>query len=381
MPYKTFGFSEEQVLMRDSVLGLLNRVLPPQEIRRLDDAGAYPEEAFKALAADGWLALPFEKRFGGAGASYKDLAVFIEALGYHHYGVRSAFMTTVIYGGMHLQFHAPDEMRDRLLPPLIEGKVKMAIAYSEPHSGSDAAGIRTRAVRDGGDYVINGQKVYITNAHVADYLVITAMTDPDAGRRGLSLFLVDTGAPGIDIRPMQSLGTRTSAPNEVFFDDLRVPAEHLIGGEGGGWPMLMRGLNLERLLLAATSAGHCMKVIEVAAEFARDRVTFGKPIAANQAISHRFADMHMLTETARLATFHAADMLDAGEDAVMATTTAKIVATENNYKVADMGMQIMGGAGYVAGDMQRLFREARLGPIGGGTSEILRNVIAARMDI
>ncbi|MDE0941836.1 MAG: acyl-CoA/acyl-ACP dehydrogenase [Alphaproteobacteria bacterium] len=381
MPYKTFGFTEEQVLMRDSILGLLGRVLPDDLKLELDKTSTFPEAAFKAIADDGWLGLPIEEEYGGAEASNMDMAVFIEAMGYYHYGVRSAYMTTAIYGASHLRFHASDAQRKAMLPPLIAGHLKMCIAYSEPDSGSDMAGIRTRAVRQGDNYVINGQKIYITNAHVCDWMVVAAKTDPDAGRRGLSLFLVDAKTPGLTIRPMDPLGSRTSLPNEVFFDDVTIPIENLLGTEGGAWPMLMRGLNQERLLLAATSAGHCLRILELVKDFAIHRKAFGKSITAYQAVSHKLADMYMLTEGARQATFHAARMLDAGEDAVLETTTAKIVATENNFKVADMGMQIMGGAGYMAGEMQRLFREARLGPIGGGTSEILRNVIGQRIGL
>lgn len=379
--YKTFGFTEEQVLMRDNILGLMQRVLPQSKIADLDRDFADPTEAFHAIADDGWLALPFPEEWGGAAASNKDMAVFIEALGYWHFGIRSAYMTSAIYGGGHLQHHATPDVRAEMLPKLIEGKLRMAIAYSEPDSGSDAAGIRTRAVRDGDGYRINGQKIYITNAHVADYIVVSVKTDPDAGRRGLSLIIVDAKAPGLDIRPMNSLGTRTSRPNEVFFDDVYAPKEYLLGEENAGWPMLMRGLNQERLLLAANGGGAALRCIDVARNFARDRTTFGQKIATYQAISHKFADMQMLADGARLATFHAAEMLDAGEDAVMETTAAKIVATDNNYRVADLAMQVMGGAAYVEGEMQRLFREARLGPIGGGSNEILRNVMAARMDI
>lgn len=379
--YKTFGFTDEQVMIRDNVLGLLQRVLPQPKIAELDAAKQEPEEAFQALAADGWLALPFGEKWGGANASNKDMAVFIEALGYWHFGIRSAYMTSAIYGGGHLAHHANPDVRREMLPKLIEGKLKMAIAYSEPESGSDAAGIRTRAVRDGDGYRITGQKIYITNAHVADYLVVSVKTDPEAGQRGLSLIIVDTKVEGIEIRPMNSLGTLTSRPNEVFFDNVYAPKEFLLGKEGGGWPMLMRGLNQERLLLAANGGGASLRCIEVARSFAQDRVAFGSKIAQYQAVSHKFADMHNLAETARLAVFHAADMLDAGEDAVMETTTAKIVSTDNNYRVADLAMQIMGGAGYVEGEMQRLFREARLGPIGGGSNEVLRNVIAGRMDL
>ena len=335
MPYKTFGFSEEQILMRDSILGLLGRALPAEKMLEFDKASRFPEEAFQAVAADGWLGLPIAEAYGGAAASNMDMAVFIEAMGYYHYGIRSAYMTTSIYGASHLQYHASEAQRQEMLPRLIKGQLKMCIAYSEPDSGSDAAGIRTRAVRDGDDYVINGQKIYITNAHVSDWMVVSAKTDPDAGHKGLSLFLVDSKTPGLTIRPMDPLGSRTSLPNEVFFDDVRVPAENLLGSEGGAWPMLMRGLNQERLLLAGTSAGACLRILELAKDFATNRKAFGRTITEYQAVSHKLADMYMLTEGARLATFHAARMLDAGEDAVMETTTAKVVATENNFKVAD----------------------------------------------
>jgi len=381
MPYKTFGFTEEQILIRDSILGLLGRVIPEEKMLDLDKESEFPEEAFQAMAKAGWLGLPVAEEFGGTGASNMDMAVFIEALGYHHYGVRSAFMTTSIYGASHLQYHASDGQRQAMLPELIKGNLKMCIAYSEPDSGSDMAGIRSRAVRQGDEYVINGQKIYITNAHVCDWLVVSAKTDPEAGHEGLSLFLVYSKTPGLTIRPMDPLGSRTSLPNEVFFEDVRIPVANRLGKEGGAWPMLMRGLNQERLLLAATSAGHSMRILELVKNFAINRKAFGKTITAYQAVSHKLADMHMLTEASRLVTFHAATMLDAGEDAVLETTTAKVVATENNFKVADMGMQLMGGAGYMAGEMQRLFREARLGPIGGGTSEILRNVIGKRMGL
>lgn len=379
--YKTFGFTDEQVMMRDSVLGLLQRVLPQSRIAELDAAKADPTEAFLALAADGWLALPFDAEWGGASASNKDMAVLIEALGYWHFGIRSAYMTTVVYGGGHLQHHATPALRAEMMPRLIEGKLRMAIAYSEPESGSDAAGIRTRAVRDGDGYRITGQKIYITNAHVADCIVVSVKTDPAAGRRGLSLLVMDARADGVEIRPMNSLGSRTSRPNEVFMDNVYVPADRLLGEENGGWPLLMRGLNQERLLLAANGVGASLRCIDVARAFARDRVAFGHKIADYQAVSHKFADMHMLTEAARLITFHAAEMLDAGHDAVMETTTAKIVATDNNYRVADLAMQVMGGAAYVEGEMQRLFREARLGPIGGGSNEVMRNVLSSRMDL
>jgi alkylation response protein AidB-like acyl-CoA dehydrogenase len=381
MTYKTYGFNEHQVMVRDSVLRLLQDVLPAEKIEALEANDAYPIEAYQALAKAGWLALPFEEGYGGANACHRDLAAFIEATAYHHAGVTSAFMTTCIYAAMYIQYYGTDELKQEFLPPIIAGQRRMAVAYTEPQSGSDAAGIRTRAVRDGDEYVITGQKVYITNAHQADYLVVTAKTLPEGGHRGISLLIVDTRSPGLTIRPMNPMGRRTSLPNEVFFDDVRVPARYLLGGENEGWKKLMRGLNLERVLLGAASCGQCLKIVDIARDWAKERKAFGRTITEFQAISHKFAEMQMMTETARLHTYHAADMLDDGINAVLETSMCKVVATENNLRVADLGVQIMGGAGYMEGPMSRLFRDARVGPIGGGSSEIMRNVIGKLMDL
>ena len=381
MPYKTFGFTEEQILMRDNVLGLLERVLPPEKIAEQEKNSEYPHEAFKALAEGGWLTLPFAETHHGMGAGYKDFAVFVEALGYHYPGIRTAYMTTVVYGGLYIHNLGSDALKQAFLPGIMKGDIRMAVAMTEPQSGSDAAGIRLRAVRDGDDYMLNGQKVYITNAHESDFLVVSVKTDPDAGRKGLSLMVVDTTSPGFEVRPMDPLGSRATLLNEVYFDDVRVPASRLLGKENGGWRGLMQGLNLERILIAASSSGQCLKIIEVAKQFVEDRKAFGKRIVDFQAVAHKFAEMAMMTDTARLHTCNTAEMLDAGEDAIIETAMAKVIATENNFKVADLGMHIMGAAGYVQGDMQRLFRDARLGTIGGGTSDILRNVIAQRMDL
>ena len=379
MPYKSFGFTDHQLMIRDTIIGLMERELPPEKIEALEKASAYPEEAFGVLAEEGWLALPFAERLGGAAASYKDMAVFIEALAYVHPGITSAYMTTVIYGGMQLARNGNDWMRKELLPELIQGHLKMAIAMSEPSGGSDLAQIKTRAVPDGDDWVLMGQKGYITNAHVADRIVVAAKTDPDVGRHGMSLLLVDTKAAGVDIRPMDPLGRRTSLPNEIFFDDVKVAGREVIGEVGQGWKLLMPGLNLERLLLAAASAGQCLKVVELARDWATEREAFGQKITEFQAIGHKFAEMQMMTETSRLHTFHVAEMLDAGEDPVIETAIAKTLSTEYNLAVADMGMQVMGGAGYMMGPIARLYVDARVGPIGGGSSEIMRNVIAKQL--
>jgi alkylation response protein AidB-like acyl-CoA dehydrogenase len=241
MPYSTFNFTEQQVLMRNSVLGLMERVLPPETIAELDRESQFPREAYKALAENGWLTLPYDKAHGGMDASHKDLAVFIEALGYHHPGIRVSFMSTAVYGGLYLQNLGNAALQAEILGGMQDGTIRTAIAFSEPDSGSDAAGIHTRAVRDGNDWVISGQKVYVTNAHEADYLIVSTKTDPDAGCRGLCLFMVDTAQPEFETRPIDPLGSRSTLLNEVFFDDVRIPGNRLLGALNGGWRALCAG--------------------------------------------------------------------------------------------------------------------------------------------
>lgn len=380
--WSTFGFTEQQRLIRDSVLDLLERVLPATKIRQLDAAGEFPREAYAALANAGWMGLPYAEAYGGSAGSNKDLAVLVESMAYHYASVATAYLTTVIYGGMHIALHGSEALRQRYLPRIVDGSIRMAIALTEPDAGSDAAAIRTRAERRGDRYLVNGQKLYITCAHVSDYLVTAVRTGADAGTRGISMLLIDAKAPGVVIRPLDTLGRRTTRANEVFFDSVEVPADHLIGEENRGWRGLMKCLNLERLCLAAAGAGNMQHVVDYARDYAVQRRQFGQPISKFQAVAHKLADMRISAETTRLLVWRVAEMLDAGLDPRMETAIAKIVATENDFRCADIGMQVMGGAGYMMEqDMQRFFRDSRIGPIGGGSNEIQRNIIASLMGL
>jgi alkylation response protein AidB-like acyl-CoA dehydrogenase len=380
--WSTFGFTDEQRMMRAAVLDLLARELPPARIRELDARSEFPHEAYAALARAGWMRLPFAEEYGGTGGSHKDLAVLVEAMACHYASIATAYLITCVYAAQHVALFGSAALKREFLPKVAEGSLRMAIAISEPEAGSDVAAIRTRAERRGDRYLLAGQKTYITCAHVADWLVVIAKTDPAAGRDGISAFLVDARAPGVTVRPMQTLGRRTTHPNDVFLDAVEVPAERLIGEENGAWRNLMRCLDLERLCIAASGCGNLMHVVDYALEYARNRKAFGRTITEFQAIRHKFADMRIMAETARAVTFRAAEMLDAGLDARTEIAIAKVVATENDFACADAGLQIMGGAGYLMEhDMQRFFRDSRIGPIGGGSNEIQRNIIAQRMGI
>lgn len=379
----TFGLTDEQLMMRESVLSILDRTLPQHSIRELDEAKAFPHEAYNALAEAGFLGLPFPEELGGAGGSFTDLTVFLEALGYHYAGLAQGVMTSLIYAGQHVAMFARPEVKKEFVPKIAAGKIKLALAMSEPGTGSDLAGVKTSAVRDGGEWVINGTKVWITCAHVADYLVVVTKTDPSAERhRGMTTFLVPADAPGVSIKPLSMLGRRTSTTNEVFFDNVRIPANYILSEENGAWKNLMACLGKERLTLAAISAGNCFRITEYARDYARQRIAFGQPISDFQVIQHKLVDMHMMAETARQSAYRVAALLDAGQDAIIETSMAKITCTDNNFKCADMGLQILGGAGYsMEYDMQMFFRDSRVGPIGGGSNEIQRNIIAKRIGL
>lgn len=369
-------------MIRESVLPMLEEVLPRSKILELDAAREFPHEAYTELAHAGWMGLPHEEKYGGSDGSYKDLTILVETMGYHSAQLASAYLTTVIYGGMQLKYGGSAELKSQIMPGLISGDIRLALCMTEPDTGSDVASIRTRAVRDGDSYLISGQKIYITCAHVADYLVVIAKTDPTAGHKGITVFLVDARLPGVTIRPMKALGRRMIHANEIFFDNVRVPASHILGEENQGWRGLMRGLNIERMCLAAAACGNMMKIIDYAKDFATQRSQFGQPITKFQAIAHKFADMQIMASSAQVMTHRVADMMDAGLAPTMETSIAKVLATENNSKCADMGIQIMGGAGYMMEhDMQMFFRDARVGTIGGGTSEIMRTVIAKQMGL
>jgi alkylation response protein AidB-like acyl-CoA dehydrogenase len=380
--WNTFGYTEQQRMMRDSILELLRRELPGEKVRALDRAGEFPFEAYDAVARAGWMALPFEESLGGMGGSKRDLVVLIEAMSYHYSSMATAYLTTVIYAGMHIALHGSDFLKRRYIPRIIDGSARMAIALTEPQGGSDAAAIKTRAERRGDRFVVTGQKLYITCAHVADYLVTAVKTDPGQRAGGVSMLLIDAKAEGVTIRPLDMLGRRTTRANEVFFDQVEVPADHVIGAEGKGWHGLMRCLNLERLCLAALGSGNMQHVIDYAADYARERTQFGQPIARFQAIGHKLADMRIMAEATRVLVWRVAEMLDAGLDPRIETAIAKVVSTESDFRCADIGMQIMGGAGYTMDhDMQRFFRDSRVGPIGGGSNEIQRNIISQLMGL
>ncbi|MBV1892570.1 MAG: acyl-CoA/acyl-ACP dehydrogenase [Ilumatobacteraceae bacterium] len=374
-----FALTDEQELMMDSVRELLRKELPPERISALDEAHEFPMDTWKKLGDLGFLGLPVPAEYGGAGASILDIVLFSEVLSYGMSGLSAAFQRSACYGGVVIGQYGTEEQKKRILPPLVSGDQMVAIALTEPDSGSDAASLSTRAESRDGGFVINGQKVYTSGATQADWLIVAVRTDPDApAREGLSTLIVPVDAPGITIRPMSKLGNWTIPTCEVFFDDVEVGPEALLGGLNEAWTTtLTHGLDAERLVIGAHCTGSAQRCVDIAVEYAGQREQFGRKIGKFQMIRQKLADMDVQVQAGRLITYHAAWKLDAGLNARKEASSAKLLTSETWNKVAYDSMQVLGGIGYMMeSELQRQYRDARLYTIGGGTSEIQRLIIS-----
>ena len=375
--------SEEQRLLRDSTRRLMDRHAPPEEVRRLDEAREYPYDLYDAWVEAGLLALPFPAAYGGLGGSVPDLVVVAREIAYTSPDLFMAYAGSV-FCGLNIVAMGSDEQRAKWVEKLAKGEARMAIAMSEPDAGSDVGAIRTRAVRDGESWVLNGCKLWSTGAGARETVINTYVrTDPHADhRKGLSLLLVDNDAPGVRCRKLDMLGRRSVGTFEVTFDDVCVPGARLIGEIDGGWQVALAGLQVERIVSAAGNCGAAQRVVDMAAQYAQERTQFGRPIGANQAVAHPIADMATEVAAATALTWAAAERVAAGEDALELITMAKLKSSETFAAVANRGMQVMGAYGYsMEYDMQRFFRDSRSATIAAGTSEMQRSLIARLMGL
>lgn len=378
-----FEFTEEQRLLRESVRTMLDRIATPEYIRRSDVEGRYPYELYDALVEQGLMQMPFPEEYGGLGGNVIDFAIISEELGRKSYDFLGAYGTSM-FNGLNILHNGTEAQKRYWLPPLIRGEIRMSISMTEPNAGSDAGAMRTSAKREGDHWIINGQKVFSTGAGARNNVInLYAKTDTTAPyQKGISLFLVDNTTPGIELRKLDTLGRRALGTYEVFFDNVKVPADRLVGEVNKGWQYMLSGLQLERLLTTAGYCGGGQSVVDQALEYAKQRHQFGRPIGTFQAIAHMLADMQTEVEASRLLMWHAAWQLSKGKDALMAISMAKLFGSETYVKAANLGMQIMGGYGYITEfDMQRHYRDARATTITAGTSQMQRNLIAGLMGL
>ncbi len=378
-----FAFTDEQKLLRETVRQLMDTHAPPEYIRRLDREQAYPYELYDKWVEAGLLSMPFPEEYDGLGGSVIDLTIIAEELARKSPDFFMSYAGSV-FTGLNIMRKGTEEQKQHWLPKLFAGEVRMAIAISEPEAGSDIGAMRTYAVRDGDYYVVNGQKLWATGAGAKDTVMnVYLKTDREKNyREGMSLLLIDNDAPGVQLRKLDMLGRRCTGTYEVFFNDVRVPADRVVGGENKGWDCVLAGLQIERVCSAAGSCGGALAAFDLALAYAKERVQFGRPIGTNQSIAHTLADLQTEIDAARTLMWRAAWMVSEGQDALREITMAKLFASEVYVKIANAGMQIMGAYGYsMEYDMQRHYRDSRSATIAAGSSEMQRNVLAGLMGL
>ena len=378
-----FAPNEEQRLLRESAAAFVRRHCPREAVRRWDRAGEFPETVHAAMVEAGFPAMVVPAAHGGLGSPMQDCAIVYEELARPSMHIASR-IALIAWGAAILGDFASEEMRRAMLPRVARGEAKLSFSLTEPQSGSDAASLRTRARRDGGDWVVSGQKLFSTGAHARDnHIILVARTDPDAPKhKGISLLLVPNDAPGITMRRLDTVGRHIIGLNEIYFDEVRLPGSALIGEENQGWRYVTRHLERERITIAAYNLGCALATLEDAVAYAREREQFGQPIGRFQALAHALADAATEVEAARWLTALAAWRYDQGLPCAREASMAKLHASEMLVRLTTLGMQVLGGHAYTYDhDMQRYWRDARNSTVGGGTSQIQRQLIAREIGL
>ncbi len=368
--------SDEQRLIRDTLRAFARERLAPNAAR-WDRESHFPREELAELGALGALGMVVPEAWEGGGADYVSLALALEEIAAGD-GATSTVVSVqnAVVCGPILAFGS-DEQKQRYLRPLASGRKLGCFCLSEPAAGSDAGAIATRAQRQGGAYVLNGVKQFVTTGLNAEVAIVFAVTDKSAGKKGISAFIVETSTPGYKVaRCEEKTGQRASDTAQIVFEQCEVPAENLLGAEGGGYRVALANLEAGRIGIAAQAVGMARSAYEAALAYGRDRQSFGKPIIEHQAVAFRLADMATQIEAARQLVLHAASLRDAGSDCLKEASMAKLFASEMAERVCSDAIQIHGGYGYLADfPVERIWRDARVCQIYEGTSDIQRLVI------
>jgi len=369
--------------MLQSVRTLLDDVCSMDYAAKCDNNHTPPREAFNAMAQNGWLGLIAPESYGGSAGSPTDLALVLEETGHHFEELGLWLFRSFTYGCYAILQHGTDEQKQRIVPGAANGKLSFAFALSEPDSGSDAASLRTRAVIDGDYFIVNGRKQWTSGMDIADYVLVALRTN-DLGKKqlGISTLMIDTKLPGIEVRKIATLGQHAIGTTEVTFTDVRVPRTALLGELDQGWAVCEDTLRYERLCLSAVRIGAARRAFEYALDYAKTRHQFGKPIGSFQVTQHKFADMKVMLDTSFTMVRRYAWLMENGKAERADTAVIKYYIAESYKTISDMCLQILGGYGYsMEYPMQRFFRDSRLATIGGGTSEIQKNIIASTLGL
>lgn len=370
-------FSEEHELFREGFREFLKQEVSPF-IDKWEKDGTIERFIWKKFGEMGYFGLNYPEAYGGLGLDLFYTVIFLEELQRLNSGGFAAAMWAHTYLAMtHVNKEGNHEIKEKYLTPSITGDKIGCLCITEPFGGSDVAGMRTTAVKEGDSYVLNGSKTFITNGVYSDYLVVSAKTDPGMGNKGISIFIMDRDTPGISSSKLDKLGWRASDTAEIAFDNVRIPASNLMGEEGKGFAYLMQHLALERMIMAVNAHARSEFALEYTIQYMSERTAFGKTLDRFQVLRHKVAEMASEIEVIKTFNYVTVDRLNKGEYVVKEASMAKLLSTKMADEVAYKCLQMLGGYGYMEEyPMARNFRDSRLGPIGGGTSEILTEIIA-----
>jgi alkylation response protein AidB-like acyl-CoA dehydrogenase len=376
-----FQLSDEHRQLRSTLRAFFADAAPVEDVARHDRDEEFNAELYRRTAELGLCGMAFGEEYGGSAADQISICIAVEEVARASAALAYAWLPTATFCAKGIAGYGTEQQKKELLPRIADGTLRMAMGLSEPEAGSDLAHLSTRAVRDGDEFVVTGQKVFTTGADTADYIFAFVRTDPVARpSRGLSVVLVPRGSEGLTVRPLRKLAGQATHTCEVFLNDVRVPKDNLVGELGQGSEIIFGLMDAERIYVGAEGTGLGQGALDMALAYAQERVQFGKPIIEHQAVAHMLSDMAMDVQTARLITWQAAWKLDRGLDCTLEASMAKVHGSEAGSRCAARGMQILGGYSYmVEYGMERYWRETKLYEIAGGTNQIMRNMIAKQL--
>lgn len=372
---------DAQAMWLETVNRFMDEEVTCEYIRKCDTNREYPYEAYEKIARQGWLGLLFKEEDGGAGGDIFDYTLMAEGLGKFGFDFAAAVLVPTFTAKNIGKFGTP-EQKERYIKPFIDGKIRFSVSISEPGAGSDASNTATRARQDSnGDWIITGQKLWCSGAAARDTVIaMLVRTDPDNKHGGLSILLIPNDTPGMVINKLPTLSRHATGTTEIFLDEVRVPADALLGDVGLGWKIIVEHLELERCSVAAAYVGNAQNAVDKATQYAHERIQFGRPIWDFQVLRHMLAERQTEVDAARLLCYRAARMAAAGLPCAREVSMAKLFGSETLKQCALTGMQVLGGhANLPEADMERYLRESVQSTIGGGTSQIQKTIISKAM--